>query len=816
MVFAPKLSEGVAFNQPVQQPNAMEAIAGLFDFGVKVRAKEKENAPKPTEDEKFAVALRDFEKREGIGGSRDLDRPLTRQFIFENPQFGPQMKAHAENLGVMMTSPQEVARDATNEWFGSKEGMMAVAYASNLPEDEQEAYLSEQVTKAIQQEAKLAELERNNAIYAAEGTLTTKQWDIMKPTAKDMVDHTVGAVLNTIVTDVTNGLTIEVDPELKAMLGLRYDTISMNNLNAVLSDTKTHLETQFRKTYSGSFGQDMLPPDDWNKSVFASLDGLMKIGEAVKDPQARAATQRALIDSELYKTLDDNGVALVVRLAETIPPENLNRLIGDMANFDDAFAKALAGDGKIFNTAGIVKAVQDGSKTDAEAIAKDAIQTFEHGIVPEFFTAFDEARKRAGYDVVDGESFKKITGANIPEIIKLTSTNPDFRGEFGDFLTSDINKTVSIIKSNLPTEVSLTLNSKGQFSLVYTGNGSTSRAEAAMGADAFAAAEIKKAQEALPEGLNLTVLNEKIATLGLMGEFGKEIQGAIGITNKPEESTTKKNSAFGNGGRTTPRGRGGRVRDVGTELGIDFTGIERETGLPSGFLNTMAIIESGGDPNAKNDSSSAGGLFQQIDSNAAAYGVTDRFDPMQSTEGAVAFAQDNTVYLANKLGREPTGGELYLAHQQGPAGAARLLANPDSLAVDIVGEKAVKLNGGSTDMTAQEFANIWINKYDRIAKGGIGPAGAPVSVTKKDALSLPLGSASPDSQRASGEAPTASTTLSTGTSLTFDSPEVQQIVEKATSAPDEAIAMAKEVLTRPMDPGIKALIEALVKIGERA
>jgi len=811
MVFAPKLSEGVAFNQPVQQPNAMEAIAGLFDFGLKVATKSGENVPKPTEDEKFAVAVKEFEADKGA--TFNWDRKGMREFIFKYPQFTDQAKTYAENLGVMTTSPQETARDAANEWFGTSEGMMAVAYASNLPEDEQEAYLSEQVTKAKQQEAKLAELERNNAIYAAEGTLTTKQWDIMKPTAKDMVDHTVGAVLNTIVTDVTNGLTIEVDPELKAMLGLRYDTISMNNLNAVLSDTKTHLETQFRQTYSGSFGQDMLPPDDWNKSVFASLDGLMKIGEAVKDPQARAATMKALIDTETYKTLDENGLAVRLRIVESMPPEVAAIMIGDIAGFSESFNGALAQNGKIFNTAGIQRAVQDGSKVDAEAIAKDAIQTFEHGIVPEFFTAFKESQKRAGYDVVDGESFKKITGANIPEIIRLTSTNPDFRGEFGDFLTSDINKTVSVIKSNLPTEVSLTLNSKGQFSLVYTGNGVTSRAEAAMGADAFAAAEIKKAQEALPEGLNLTVLNEKIATLGLMGEFGKEIQGAIGITNKPED---KKNSAFGNGGRTTPRGRGGRVRNVGAELGIDFTGIERETGLPSGFLNTMAIIESGGDPNAKNDSSSAGGLFQQIDSNAAAYGVTDRFDPMQSTEGAVAFAQDNTVYLAGKLGREPTGGELYLAHQQGPAGAARLLSNPDTLAVDIVGEKAVKLNGGSTDMTAQEFANIWINKYDRIAKGGIGPAGAPVSVTKKDTLSLPLGSASPDSQRASGEAPTASTALSTGTSLTFDSPEVQQIVEKATSAPDEAIAMAKEVLTRPMDPGIKALIEALVKIGERA
>ena len=791
MVFAPKLSEGVAFNQPVQQPNAMEAIAGLFDFGVKVRAKEKENAPKLTEDEKFAIALRDFEKREGIGGSRDLDRPLTRQFIFENPQYGPQMKAHAENLGVMMASPQETARDAANDWFGTSEGMMAVAYASNLPEDEQEAYLAEQVTKAKQQEAKLAELERNNAIYTAEGTLTTKQWDIMKPTAKDMVDHTVGAVLNTIVTDVTNGLTIEVDPELKAMLGIRYDSISMNNLNAVLSDTKTHLETQFRKTYSGSFGQDMLPPDDWNKSVFSGLDGLIKIAESVKDPQARAATMKALIDTETYKTLDENGLAVRLRIVESMPPEVAAIMIGDIAGFSESFNAALAQDGKIFNTAGIVKAVQDGSKTDAEAIAKDAIQTFEHGIVPEFFTAFDEARKRAGYDVVDGESFKKITGANIPEIIKLTSTNPDFRGEFGDFLTSDINKTVSIIKSNLPTEVSLTLNSKGQFSLVYTGNGSTSRAEAAMGSDAFAAAEIKKAQEALPEGLNLTVLNEKIATLGLMGEFGKEIQGAIGITNKPEDSSTKRNSSFG-GGRTTPRGRGrgtGPVIDSGNFVvdGLVSRGMPQH--IAEGFaLN--AKDESNFNPTAVGDNGNAYGLFQwngprkrALEAYAAGVGG-DASDPEIQMDFLMHELQTNESGSWSKIQGATTAGEaaaLIVNHYERPAETHRAR------------REAAYLGGQS-----------------------VGPAGAPVSVTKGDTLSLPLGSASPDSQRASGEAPTASTALSTGTSLTFDSPEVQQIVEKATSAPDEAIAMAKEVLTRPMDPGIKALIEALVKIGERA
>ncbi len=810
MVFAPKLSEGVAFNQPVQQPNAMEAIAGLFNFGVGT-LKNKGDAPKPTEDEKFAMAVKEFEADKGA--TFNWDRKGMREFIFKYPQFTDQAKGYAENLGVMTTSPQEVARDAANDWFSTPEGMLAVAQASQMSEENQEAFLSEAVTKAKQQEAKLAELERNNAIYAAEGTLVTRQWDAIKPGAKDMVDNTVSAVLNPIISDVMNGLTVEIPQELQAQLGIRYNKVDMNNLNAVLTDTKLFLERQVRGSFNTNFGQDAIPADDWNKQVFASLDGLMKIGESVKDPVARAATQKALIDSEMYKKLDENGVAIVVRLAEVLPPENLSRLIGDMAQFDESFSKAIAGGGSVFGTAGIQKSVQDGSRSDAESIAKDAIKTFEYGIVPEFFTAFKESQKRFGYNVVDGESFKKITGANIPEIVKLTSTNPDFRGEFGDFLTSDIQQTISVVKSNLPTEVTLTLNSKGQFSLVYTGNGGTSRAEAAMGADAFAAAEIKKAQEALPEGLNLTVLNEKIATLGLMGEFGKEIQGAIGILNTEPKGKTKTK------GVRPPKGRG-RGRNVGAELGIDFEGYETEAGLPTGFLNTMAIIESGGNPSAQNDSSSAGGLFQQIDSNAAQYGVVDRLDPVQSTEGAVAFAQDNTVYLASRIGREPTGAELYLAHQQGPGGAASLLANPDKLAVDIVGADAVRLNGGSLDMTAQEFANIWINKYNKIASGGVGPAGAPVSTLPKEdqgaTPSIPLGSASPDSQRASGDAPTASTGLSTGGMLSFESPEVQQIVEKATSAPEEAIAMAKEVLTRPMDPSIKALIEALVKIGERA
>jgi hypothetical protein len=152
-----------------------------------------------------------------------------------------------------------------------------------------------------------------------------------------------------------------------------------------------------------------------------------------------------------------------------------------------------------------------------------------------------------------------------------------------------------------------------------------------------------------------------------------------------------------------------------------FSAAEEQYGLPAGYLSRTAQIESGGDPNAKNPNSSAGGLFQIIDGTAAQYGVKNKFDPAEATDGAARIAVDSKRRLAEVLGREPTGGELYLAHQQGAGGAAKLLSDPNALAADIVGRSAIGLNGGDPDtMTAGEFANMWISKWDNTdpAAGG--------------------------------------------------------------------------------------------------
>jgi hypothetical protein len=136
--------------------------------------------------------------------------------------------------------------------------------------------------------------------------------------------------------------------------------------------------------------------------------------------------------------------------------------------------------------------------------------------------------------------------------------------------------------------------------------------------------------------------------------------------------------------------------------------------------------------NMDNPNSSAGGPFQFIDSTARQYGVQDRYDWNQSTDGASRLAQDNANTLRRTLGRDPTAAELYLAHQQGGGGASKLLANPNARAVDIVGADAVRLNGGNENMTAMDFAGKWLNKFGGGAApsgGGMSPQGQPVPVT---------------------------------------------------------------------------------------
>jgi hypothetical protein len=154
----------------------------------------------------------------------------------------------------------------------------------------------------------------------------------------------------------------------------------------------------------------------------------------------------------------------------------------------------------------------------------------------------------------------------------------------------------------------------------------------------------------------------------------------------------------------------GAIRNAAAATGTNFE-----------YLLATAQVESGLNPKAAASSSSARGLFQFIDQtwlttvkeSGAAFGydryadaitrlpsgryqVADpamrrevmalRNDPDANAAMAGAFTQKNAERLTARIGREPTDGELYMAHFLGAAGAGRLIASaaqsPNASAAD--------------------------------------------------------------------------------------------------------------------------------------
>jgi hypothetical protein len=155
------------------------------------------------------------------------------------------------------------------------------------------------------------------------------------------------------------------------------------------------------------------------------------------------------------------------------------------------------------------------------------------------------------------------------------------------------------------------------------------------------------------------------------------------------------------------------VDSSGYAAGSTVTGAIRQasqaTGTSFNYLLATAQVESGLNPQAGAATSSARGLFQFIEqtwlgtikqsgaqlgygryadaiskTSDGHYQVSDpamraeilklRNDPTANAVMAGAFTKANADYLAAKLGRQPSEGELYIAHFLGAGGAARLIS----------------------------------------------------------------------------------------------------------------------------------------------
>jgi transglycosylase-like protein with SLT domain len=157
------------------------------------------------------------------------------------------------------------------------------------------------------------------------------------------------------------------------------------------------------------------------------------------------------------------------------------------------------------------------------------------------------------------------------------------------------------------------------------------------------------------------------------------------------------------------------LTSAGDRNGVDFD-----------YLLQTAMRESSLNPSARAQSSSAVGLFQFLESTwlqvmkeqgprlgyqpyadaiqntGDGYQVADpqvkaqilklREDPQIAADLAAAFTKSNGDYLSAKFGRQPSAGELYIAHFLGAQGAEKMfnagLQNPDQVAADLFPRQA--------------------------------------------------------------------------------------------------------------------------------
>jgi hypothetical protein len=103
------------------------------------------------------------------------------------------------------------------------------------------------------------------------------------------------------------------------------------------------------------------------------------------------------------------------------------------------------------------------------------------------------------------------------------------------------------------------------------------------------------------------------------------------------------------------------------------------------YLQTIALIESGGDKNAKAGTSSASGMFQFVEGTwkqmtkemGKDYSLQDRFDPKKAAEVAEYFSKKQKTQIEKSTGREAGMTDMYMAHFLGAGGASKFLKAKD-------------------------------------------------------------------------------------------------------------------------------------------
>lgn len=664
-----------------------------------------------------------------------------RQFAKAYPEFGQEVFTVAKagvNEEVLayenaLTTTQKVQSSIEESWLTSPEGVYANAKAQEFTnEEEGAAFIAQQRALWVTTSAENARIKREVETQGAYATLSADAWKTNTTSAKteaDIFARGVNELTLAIAADPTASFNLDDTGITQLIPELRGTVVNQRNILSVANIARGALENKFRNDISAKTGINAnnlgVAPDDWAKTVFNTYDTTVTWATNEVDP----ATIQKRLEGEGYTAMAQAGVPVqylstFAKLSgsnPTLSAQLMASLSGPVGKFNE---ELMAGRLEEAN-----RALQEASKQDLidaryaftelvavmsgqstlartyEEVTQDQKDVEISVALEGAFKSHRELQRTEGPTRWNRAAWRQNFEVPAESIVRRSATDTNFATETSSFMSSDIMLDLGNLRdAAAPNGVNISISENGQVVISATDQ-----------AAPLQGATVGVARRPITPGDKLRMFTEENKAIIDDINYKMTVLGRLGAVGQSTMDILRAEVPSGGAGQDVVKGSAGDdtlSNNIGDALGLDFSTLEAENGLPQGYLERTAFIESRGNPNAKNPKSSAGGLFQFIDGTAKQYGVKDRFDPVQATDGAVDLAVDNKRKLTAALGREPTGAELYLAHQQGGTGASRLLSNPTAKAVDIVGAEAVRLNGGNADMTAGEFANLWLDKYN--------------------------------------------------------------------------------------------------------
>ena len=247
---------------------------------------------------------------------------------------------------------------------------------------------------------------------------------------------------------------------------------------------------------------------------------------------------------------------------------------------------------------------------------------------------------------------------------------------------------------------------------------------------------------------SIATTSTKIETDQKTIDQSKELQETTEIRSKNEgaalnsliralDDATVKLGIFGSSLQTLASTINGLGPGGGTAVPPDGSGSPSGEGAApanlASYMATTAMIESGGNANARAKTSSAGGMFQFLDGTwkqltremGKNYSVQDKFDPRKAAEVMAYFTAKNKKQLEKSIGRPASNTDLYMAHFLGAGGASKFLnamgRNPNALAADMDpaaarANKNIYYDESGRPRTLKQVYDVMSSKYNEKAK----------------------------------------------------------------------------------------------------